>query len=244
MTTEEATAPVQDKDRGSKKGLMLAVFLGAILLVGCLSYLLGHRGAVSQDKASDVITEGTTISQQDGVAAGQEATVAEATSMSAEAGTVAEDAEPLYYAILNYDYDRGIAVHPTPDKEADVVGRIQYLCVFPVYKEVPGATPGTTYGYTRYQNFEGYINLEYAEVTSASQETDEPEPLYWAKINYYYKKGIAVHSEADRKALVVGHLYYEEEFPVYYEREGTTYAFTVMDDFSGFVNMEYAERIN
>ena len=68
--------------------------------------------------------------------------------------------EPQYWGIITSTYSEGIAIHPIAQKDSNVLARIPYQEVFPIYY----IEPNTTYGYTTYNGVSGYINLDYVDV--------------------------------------------------------------------------------
>lgn len=76
--------------------------------------------------------------------------------------------EPQYWGIITSTYSKGIAIHPIAQKDSEVLSRIPYQEVFPIYY----IEPNTTYGYTTYNGVSGYINLDYADIYDNNYEAD------------------------------------------------------------------------
>ena len=76
--------------------------------------------------------------------------------------------EPQFWGIITSTHSKGIAIHPVAKKDSDVIGRIHYQEVFPIYY----IEPNTTYGYTIYNGISGYINLDYADIYDNNYDAD------------------------------------------------------------------------
>lgn len=98
--------------------------------------------------------------------------------------------EPQYWGIITSTYSEGIAIHSIAKKDSEVLSRIPYQEVFPIYY----IEPNTTYGYISYNGVSGYINLEYADVYEDSYDVDS----YSTELTDYglYKDGHGI-SEYD-----------------------------------------------
>lgn len=114
----------------------------------------------------------------------EQTTVNDGNNYSTNMNSVSED-YVQYWGIITSTYSEGIAIHPEPKKDSEVLGRIPYQEVFPIYF----IEPNTTYGYTNYNGIEGYINLDYAEIYDP--ENDNETDL----IDYgIYKNGHGISS--------------------------------------------------
>lgn len=69
--------------------------------------------------------------------------------------------------VITSTYNKGIAVHPIPKKESEVIGRIAYQQEFYVVSKY------NNYGFTTYNGVSGWINLDYAEQQGGESRTQE-----------------------------------------------------------------------
>lgn len=109
-----------------------------------------------------------------------------------------------YWGVITSTYSKGIAIHPEPQKDSAVLGRILYQEVFPIYF----IEPNTMYGYTSYNGIEGYINLDYAEIS----EIDGTGELYY--VSNDYEPGIAVRTNPSVNAQLICRLPYQTQLYV------------------------------
>ncbi|MDO4615029.1 MAG: YARHG domain-containing protein [Lachnospiraceae bacterium] len=72
----------------------------------------------------------------------------------------------LYEITSSYEY--GIALHPEPDKDSEVLIRIPKGATFLV------TSYDGNYGYTSYQGFSGWINLDYAKMIESTPQQTAP----------------------------------------------------------------------
>lgn len=165
-TLNNATVLETDKDQKKKTGYYTVIF--GLVLGLLVWYFISHN---TQNKENSVLmkSEQTTVSNND---------------YSANRDNVSVD-DVQYWGIITSTYSEGIAIHPEPKKDSEVLGRIPYQEVFPIYF----IEPNTTYGYTNYNGIVGYINLDYAEIYDS--EIDNEREL----IDYgIYKDGHGISS--------------------------------------------------
>ncbi len=72
--------------------------------------------------------------------------------------------ENWYY--ISYNYSQGIAVHPVPEKDSDILGRIPYMDEFFAIARVG------KYVYMEYGDLRGWINTDYAELSDTDDWDD------------------------------------------------------------------------
>lgn len=97
----------------------------------------------------------------------EQTTVNDGNNYSTNMNSVSED-YVQYWGIITSTYSEGIAIHPEPQKDSEVLGRIPYQEVFSIYF----IEPNTTYGYTNYNGIEGYINLDYVEIYDPENDNE------------------------------------------------------------------------
>ena len=135
-------------------------------------------------------------------------------------------------------YKPGIALHPYPDRESEVLLRIPYREQFSVLAVIG------SYGFTYYNDTPGWINLDYAGFVAAEAFPDgRPDEDYISDAYYTitstYAKGIALHPEPEKTSAVLTRLPHETEF--YVEAVIYNYGYTYYDGYEGWINLDYAE---
>ncbi len=143
----------------------------------------------------------------------------------------AMEGEADWYVITS-TYKQGIAVHPSPDKDSDVLIRIPYGTRFAIYDY------NKNYGYTEYTGVEGWINLDYAQMISLNGNTVD-----YYRITDMYAEGIAMHPEPDKNSDVILRIPYYSVFPVYDYIDGTDYGFIKYAGEEGYLNLSYADYV-
>ena len=156
--------------------------------------------------------------------------------------TVSLYADSSYESCAIYEitstYKPGIALHPYPDRESEVLLRIPYREQFSVLAVIDN------YGFTYYDDTPGWINLDYAGFVAAEAFPDgRPDEDYISDVYYTitstYAKGIALHPEPEKTSAVLTRLPHETEF--YVEAVIYNYGYTCYDGYEGWINLDYAE---
>ncbi len=141
--------------------------------------------------------------------------------------------EEWYY--ISSTYSQGIAMHPVPEKDSDILTRLPFGTIFSV-----DSWANNNYAYTTANGCSGWVNMAYAErIAAPGDYNDWSWEENWYYITSTYSQGIAVHPVPEKESDILGRIPYMEEFFAI-ARVGK-YVYMEYGDLRGWINTDYAE---